>query len=407
VATVPVAEQPRRFPGLDALRGVAALAIIWTHTGFASGRSLDNDLLAAAIGRFDFGVAIFFMLSGFLLYRPTALHTLAGAPRPRTLLFWWRRAARIFPALWLSVTVVLAVITQRSVTSSDWWHYLLLVQVYDHHETDPNLSQLWTLSVEVAFYAALPLLAALVIRHASRRGMDPRRAVHAHLFLVAALAVCALAFNIFQARVLDHTQALLWAPCYLDWFAAGMALAVVSAVPQESPMLRTTRQVLQEWASAPVTCWVVAAVLWLFTATQLGTPRTVVLPTFWQWTVQHYLFLAAAFLVMLPLVLGSRRSVPRTVVGRAGVVLGSLSYSVYLWHLPLLLLIQRELRWRPFGGHFYLLTVLTTAASLAVAALSWLLVERPILRHASRPWRGVGRGRPPSAARQTAASVRI
>jgi peptidoglycan/LPS O-acetylase OafA/YrhL len=59
---------------------------------------------------------------------------------------------------------------------------------------------------------------------------------------------------------------------------------------------------------------------------------------------------------------------------------------VYLWHLPLLIAIQRWFGWATFSGHFWALLVLTSVSSTVVAALSWYLVEQPLLRRFSRPW---------------------
>jgi acetyltransferase len=400
----PVAE-PRhlRFPALDGVRGLAALAIIATHAGFASGRSLDNDLLAAFLGRFDFGVAVFFLLSGLLLYRPFVVDSILGAADPSFRSFWSRRLVRIVPALWVMLAVTLGVLTTRPSSLSDWLHYLLLIQVYDHHQVDPNLSQLWTLSAEVAFYAALPLGAALV----RRRSRTPAGAVRGHLILIAALIVSALVFNVVQANLLNNTQALLWAPGYVDWFAFGMLFAVLSAAPpsllDELPSVRRLQTTLVDWASSPLTCWTAAAVLWLLSTTQVATPRTVSLPTFWQWTIQHYLFAAAAVFIFVPFVFGTGGRTGSVFGSRAGTLLGELSYSVYLWHLPLLLLLQRSLGYTAFGGHFWSLLLLTTAATLGVAALSWFALERPLLRYGVR--RRASKGIPATAASVKAETV--
>jgi peptidoglycan/LPS O-acetylase OafA/YrhL len=399
VAAPRAAPERTQFPALNGLRGLAALVIVATHAGFASGRSLDNDLLAAALGRLDFGVAAFFVLSGFLLYRPMVVRSLAGRSEPAIRSFWFRRLVRVVPALWLMIAVTLSLISQRPASLSDWLHYLLLVQVYDHHELDANLSQLWTLSAEIAFYAALPLVAYLVRRLTT----GPRARLRGHAVAVAALIVVALAFNIVQSRLLVGTQALLWAPCYVDWFALGMLLALLSAVPPEL-MGHSTRagrgaRVLRELATSPLTCWTAAAVLWLITTTQVATPRTVTVPTFWQWTIQHYLFGASAFLIFVPLIFGSGGAPGRVLGSRAGSLLGDLSYSIYLWHLALLLLIQRELGFTEFTGHFWTLLVLTVLASCLVAAVSWFGVERPLLRYRRR------RDRPAAAASTTAEIV--
>jgi len=393
----------RRFPALDGMRAVAAFGIIATHAGFASGRSLDNDLLAAFLGRFDFGVALFFVISGLVLYRPFVARSLAGSPDPAPGSFWLRRLIRIVPALWLMLAVTLGALSQRADTVSDWVHYLLLIQVYDHHELDPNLSQLWTLSAELAFYALLPVLAALV-RRAAR---TPAARLRGHLLVVATALVTALVFNLVQTHLLRNTQALLWAPCYLDWFGLGMLLAVLSAAgPAELaslPVARRLRVLFGEWAGAPVSCWLAAALLWLLSTTQVATPRTVTAPTFWQWTVQHYLFGAAALLVFIPLVFGSGGRVGALLGSGPAGLLGQLSYSIYLWHLPLLLFLQRELGYRAFDGHFGTLLVLTTLAAVAVAALSWYGLERPLLRYDSRRRRQAGS--PAAAVSTTADSV--
>jgi peptidoglycan/LPS O-acetylase OafA/YrhL len=392
-----------RFGALSGLRGIAALAIIATHAGFASGRTLSNDLLAAVLGRLDFGVAVFFLLSGFLLYRPMVVRSFLSHPEQSVRTFWFRRLLRVVPALWLMLAVTLGVISQRSASLGDWLHYLTLIQVYDHHEVDPNLSQLWTLSAEIAFYAMLPLVSTVVRRVAD----TPRGRLVAHLSAVGLLMAAALVFNLVQTHLLADTQALLWAPCYLDWFALGMLLATLSAAPGELgaavPAAGRAVRALRDLASSPLSCWAAALMLWLITTTQVATPRTVVAPTFWQWTIQHYVFAVAAFLLFVPLVFGTGGQVGRLLAGRVGELLGNLSYSVYLWHLGLLLLLQRLLGFTEFAGHFGTLLALTTAASLAVAAASWYGLERPLLRYGRG--RRMRRGSPVAAASTTAEIV--
>lgn len=403
---MPTAGGRQRFLALDGLRGIAAIGIIGTHAGFASGRSLKHDIPAALLGRLDIGVAIFFLLSGFLLYRPFAIHSLGGASAPSIMRFWWRRSLRIFPALWLCIVVTLSVINTTPATWSDWWHYLLLVQVYEHQGADLNLPHLWTLSVEVAFYALIPLLGAL----ATFRASTPEKSFRRQLQILGVLVVIALGFNLFQDRFLTYDQAQLWFPAYLDWFALGMLLALLSAATPGLKAGGQMRRIASEWAAAPGTCLTLAAVLWGLTMTQLGTPRFLVRPTFWQWTVQHYLFGAAAFFVMLPVVLGSGGAAGAILSSRAGQIVGPLSYAVYLWHLPLLALVERGTGYLPFSGHFWVLSSLTLVVSLAVASVSWYGLERPVLRHGGRSWRGSVRlrGKPASdvVAEHSAPNVR-
>lgn len=365
-------------PSLNGIRGLAALAVVFAHVGFLSGRSLKADLLGPILSRGNFGVTVFFLLSGFLLYRPFAAHSFGLVGHPRTGRFFARRAARILPALWLMVTLNLAFITPRPPTAGDWSSYLLLVQTYDHHDFDNTLTQLWSLTVEVSFYALLPLLAALV--GGPKRNADTVLRRHAALF--AGMTAVAVIFNLLvRNQIIGHDQSLLWLPSYLDWFAGGMALAVLSCVPAGTRAFARVRAGAALWASQRGTCWLIAAVLFLIATLPVGLPRTLAVGTYWQWTTQHYLYLGAAFFVLLPLVLGRRGdSADRVLGSRVGRWFGDVSYSVYLWHPAVMLWLLRTLDYPIFGGHFLILLSLTVGITVVIASASWFLVERPVLR---------------------------
>lgn len=372
-----------RNPALDGLRGFAVLAIIADQVSFASGRSADDDLLAAVLGRLDFGVAIFVVLSGFLIYRPFATYRAPGDVRPGVARFWRRRALRIFPALWLTIAVTL-LLTDRSESTSDWLRHLLLVQSVDFYYPRTELLHLWAISVGVGFYAVVPLLGWL----ASRRARDAGSLVRRNLAIVGLMTSIAVTFNVVQHHLIVHRPAQQWLPAYLDWFALGLLLAVLSSMPSGEDSIQGLRRTVLNWAAAPGSCWSVAGLLWLLTATQLGTPRQFSTTHFWQWTVQHLLYGVAAFFIVLPLALGGPDG--RRVLGaRVPRLMGTVSYGVFLWHLPVLLGVQRRLGLRPFGGDFPKLLALTTMGAVACASVSWLLLERPIGRYGSRPWRGM------------------
>src|SRR5690349_22229347 len=97
---------PPRFPCFDGLRAVAALAVFACHS---SGWAWYVDtgwapvLAQSSFARLGyFGVAVFFVISGFLLFRPFVLLDLQGRPSPRLRTFWFRRCARVFPAYWVA-----------------------------------------------------------------------------------------------------------------------------------------------------------------------------------------------------------------------------------------------------------------------------------------------------------------
>src|SRR4051812_26100870 len=89
-----------RLPALDVLRVVGAAAVVGVHVGFNTG-AVYQGVWGGVLARLDVGVAIFFVLSGFLLFRPFALARATGARRPGTGRYLWRRALRILPAYWL------------------------------------------------------------------------------------------------------------------------------------------------------------------------------------------------------------------------------------------------------------------------------------------------------------------
>src|SRR5262249_17296373 len=148
---------------LDGLRALAAILVVATHVGFQTGASF-HGAFGAVLARCDIGVALFFVLSGFLLTRPW----LAGRPEPpSTKVYAVRRAARILPAYWIALTVVL-LSTARGTPPQGIARNLLLVQTY----AGPLLSgftQTWSLCTEVAFYVVLPFIALPLARAVSDR----------------------------------------------------------------------------------------------------------------------------------------------------------------------------------------------------------------------------------------------
>jgi peptidoglycan/LPS O-acetylase OafA/YrhL len=197
----------------------------------------------------------------------------------------------------------------------------------------------------------------------------------------------AVSFNILHLSWDVRRPAQQWIPAYLDWFAFGMLLAVLATARPDISSLRRLRRTVRGWAAAPGTCWSVAVLLWLLSATQLGTPRDVTAPSFWQWTTEHVLYGLTAFFTVLPAALG--RPDRRRVLGsRPAQFLGVTAYGTFLWHLPIMIALQRSFDYRPFSGHFAALVVATVAGAAVCGGLSWFSIERPLLRYGSAPWRG-------------------
>ena len=132
--------------------------------------------LGAYTARLNFGVALFFLLSGFLLYRPFVAARLEGGRGPSVRDYTRRRVLRIVPAYWVALTVLALTVPQylRRVFSAHWWAYFALMQSWSGTRSWTASASTWSLSVEAAFYMLLPLF-AYVRRGWRRRGATNRR----------------------------------------------------------------------------------------------------------------------------------------------------------------------------------------------------------------------------------------
>ena len=394
----------RRFPALDGIRAIAAFAVVCTHVGFNSGRSIDNGPFAPLLARLDFGVTLFFLLSGFVIYRPFLVAALDGRKPPqtrRTRHFLIRRAVRILPAYWVAVLVTLAVLSLRQPTAHDWWAYPLLLQTYTGGNTDPSLTQMWTLSVELCFYLLVPLAAGW----AANRTSTGTRIVRRNLVLIGSLiALAALAGLVAHVVPAVGNRSLVWLPANVDWFALGMLLALISACAGRTgtaaepagwqPAFFSTWTTL---ARATGLCWTMAGLIFWFATLPVAGPRLLDLPTGWEGFVKHTLYGLCALLLLAPLTLAPPGRLAAVLSLRPVRYLGEISYGVYLWHLPLLLAIQDRLGYDTFSGHFWILLALTAASSVLVASLSWRLLERPLIRWVSSDGSAAATGPSPAA----------
>lgn len=367
------AAQPR-FPALDGLRALGALAVLTTHVGFSSGASLIGPW-AGPLARLDAGVAVFFVISGFLLYRPHVVARLDGRPSPATDVYFWHRALRILPVLWIAVALAFVLRGDRDPGLSGYLQVATLTQIYADGFQVPGLTQMWSLATEVAFYVVLPWLGAALGRIGGATPMGLRREVAA-LFALAVVSV------LWWAVVAEGGSTMgLWLPGYLGWFGAGMALAVWSAGRERGFFAPGP---LDDLAAAPGTAWVAAAALFVVAATPIAGPYGLQLPTTGTAVTKNVMYAAIAFLVVLPAVVAPATGAPSRIVDVLGTgvprFLGRISYGIFAYHVALLGLVERVIDHQTFGGQFLELWVATLGGSMVLATLSFYLVERPIIR---------------------------
>ena len=375
------------FPLLDGYRAMAALMVLTTHVAFTTGE-IFAPVFGPLLGRMDFGVTLFFLLSGFLLYRPWALSAMVDTTGPAVGRYAIRRSGRILPAYWVMVIVTLAVLPEIQPVALDTWAvHLTMLHIYVPGYTVEGLTQTWSLATEVAFYILLPLIAWFAGRR--RRG-NPDASARRQLVVLAALVVIALAFNAYRLTggFVDITLTGFWLPGFLDWFAIGMGAAVISArltLPGRVDWMERVRSL----AADTPTCLLIALALYVIVATPIGGPLTFTLATPFELLVKHVGFAAIAIFLLLPGFLGrwdTGSAWARMLRNPVVVYLGTISYGIFLWHLVLLRLLIEIFDLPVFNGWFVPIWLATIVVSVAAASVSWFLIERPIQRLTHRRW---------------------
>lgn len=370
----------QRFVALDGLRAVGALAVVLTHVGFQSGHSLQGPF-SGFLARLDIGVALFFVVSGFLLFRPHVVAHLESRSRPGVRRYLRNRAVRILPVLWVAVLAAWILLGEGSP-----WQYLahaVLIQIYIPDHFLQGLTQMWSLATEVAFYLLLPAFAALVCRG------DHGRAWLTRLSVVLGSMVIVGPAWMFLTTALGYSLPRLWLPGFIGWFALGMFFAAWSAASERGI-------VKDAWMAAagryPGTCWALAAAMFALVTTPLGGPLALSEPTPGAAATKNLLYGLIGALIVLPCV--PRQSAPPTVLrhlsGRVGQRLGEISYGLFAYHVVVLALVERYVGLTFLDGRFLVRLALTLLVTLPLAALSYHLMERPLMnwargRRATRP----------------------
>jgi peptidoglycan/LPS O-acetylase OafA/YrhL len=372
-----------RFPLLDAMRGIAAGMIVLCHTAGVSTFSVENSLGAYA-ARLNMGVTLFFLLSGFLLYRPFVAARLQGRPRIRLRDYARRRVLRIVPGYWVALTLLALWPGLAGLWDGDtWWRYYTFTQTYWQESTLFGIPPAWSLCVEMSFYVALPFLAAALARLG--RGREPRAQVRVELVALVAIALACMSFRTYM-QITEGSYVLLnTLLAFIDWFAYGMILAVVSVWWQGR---EEESRVLGVIARRPWLPWLAFLVPFWFVATQLDLPRGFFLVyNSWNYLGEHVLYALCCALLLLPAVFGDAHGGwPRTMLAKPALAwFGLVSYGVFLYHAPLLVELNDAgaVDWIP-GSNYISLTIVTFAVATACAAASYYLVERPALRFKDR-----------------------
>lgn len=358
-----------RSTRIESLRAVAALGVLVGHAFIISlayrGTSvgLKNQLISGGL----LTVFLFFTLSGYLLYWPFVVHAYGGGRELSLLRYARNRALRIIPLYYVTVFVLL-VLEPLGAHASDWWRYVLFIQNYSIRTVERLDSPMWSLAVEIQFYLLLPLLAWAIGKLSKRR---LRRAI----VVVAGLGVASLALRLADVTLASSTSfsplnGPFALPTLFYFFATGMLIALLRLAAQRGPAGARER-----WRASPDPWLLFALVLWALTAVH---PR-------WEPLVALASFCVVGACVLAP----GRGVLARVLDWRPLAVVGVASYSLYLWHVPLLVALSgtqfRFFDLRPAidltaPQSFKALLVLGLVVCVAVALASYSIIEAPFLR---------------------------
>lgn len=354
-----------RYDELESWRGLAALAVVVFHLHQNIEVRLGDMGHWLVFDALRYGVSVFFVLSGFVIFLPFVRAAIDGTHAQAARGFLIRRAARLLPLYWVAILTVWAISYAGPESFVDLFEHLTFTQVFDSERIFHTIGPAWSLAIEVMFYAFAYGLGRMLIWLC--RGVNRRSARTALcLTLIVCLGLLSLGFKAWAQFVaefpLDAYAIWFSFPAQFDQFALGMALAVLVAARSGKPLVSATGGLAL--ALAGITA---ASVVVRFQYSEPG---------------EHFtgICVASAFLlVMGSTVLAPRGSLTERALKRRSLTfLGLVSYSVYMWHEPVMRhtslwpwVTDHPQAWWPLGG----LAVL--ALVVAVATVSHFAIERP------------------------------
>ena len=360
--------------GIEGLRALAALGVLFGHIVFIGYDGRDT-VVPTVFAKVGYGLVLFFVLSGFLLYRPIAGAILDGRPRPRVRSYARNRVLRIVPAYWV-ILLLTALVLQSAVIDypndvgalhdpGKLLTNLLLLQNFGMYTVYTGISPAWSLAVEAVFYVVLPVLGIFAARAALLRRDDERWRLLVALGPGLLLIGLGLAVRIWFHAYDQGGRAALLVPasffCQADLFGVGMIAAVLQQRPRALPLPAPRSLLLVALAVAAVTV--------------LVTPVTSDHSDFDNTAIG-----IASMAVVLAVTLPGGVRIAHALETRWLVAVGLCSYSVYLWHVPV---IARLEMWGLDADNVFTLALAglaVIAVTLPLSGLTYWLVERPAMR---------------------------
>jgi peptidoglycan/LPS O-acetylase OafA/YrhL len=379
---VGIRRSTRYLPEVECLRGVAILLVFALHfDGLVqpypgrAGTVVSPALAFVAAGHT--GVNLFFILSGFLLSLPFLSEARGGRPVGRREYFA-RRALRILPLYWTGVVVGTLFTMEHAGDLRHGLPYLFFLNAFPKTSVPlvPYSHVWWSLATEVQFYLLLPLLPFFLRTPAGRA------------LAGVVLALWAAGYGVFLGGVPDHHRLFVSlslfgrAPLFLYGIAAAAIYrAAGERVRERGRAIRWLRR-----GGADVVLLAVLVALgfllrWLVGVGYLRAEAT----GLHLWHVAEGGLWTAALLLMLLAPLASKG----LLLNRLFATLGVLSYSIYMWHIPVITFGLRWLRTPAhplvgWSGETAVAAAVIVAVCVGLSAVTYRVIERPFLARKAR-----------------------
>lgn len=358
-----MSKKTKYLPSIDSLRAIAVIAVIIYH--------IDANYLPGGF----LGVDLFFVLSGYLIssliikeYKSTGTVNLYN--------FYVRRARRLLPAVYFMITVVLIIITlfngvllKKSyldalfgyIYSSNWWYIFHKLDYFDSFGSQSPFKHLWSLAIEEQFYMFFPLI-FLIFNRKSKSNNGNSKLNKNFIYVVLSLILVSLIAHILLFDINNINRIYFGT----DTRAFSLLVGVVGAIlyPMDRLSERTTKKDNMIYSIVSLISILVLIGIMINTS-EYNT-----------WLYRGGFLLVA--IIGLIIIISSGRQytfMSKLLSFKPFVFIGKISYSLYLWHFPILVVTTPV---SEIGNPNLFYVTLRIVLIFLVATGSYMFVETPI-----------------------------
>ena len=358
-----MSKKTKYLPSIDSLRAIAVIAVIIYH--------IDANYLPGGF----LGVDLFFVLSGYLIssliikeYKSTGTVNLYN--------FYVRRARRLLPAVYFMITVVLIIITlfngvllKKSyldalfgyIYSSNWWYIFHKLDYFDSFGSQSPFKHLWSLAIEEQFYMFFPLI-FLIFNRKSKSNNSNSKLNKNFIYVVLSLILVSLIAHILLFDINNINRIYFGT----DTRAFSLLVGVVGAIlyPMDRLSERTTKKDNMIYSIVSLVSILVLIGIMINTS-EYNT-----------WLYRGGFLLVA--IIGLIIIISSGRQytfMSKLLSFKPFVFIGKISYSLYLWHFPILVVTTPV---SEIGNPNLFYVTLRIVLIFLVATGSYMFVETPI-----------------------------